>query len=98
MTKQIDENSDWVKEHLKQVWDENQAEYFAKPSRLINKPNEANEKCQVGKFITNADSKKQKENSTLASKGMYACSIWENIRQDSKKKLKNFNLEKELQV
>ena len=105
MSKQINENSHFIKENLEKIWGENQAEYFSNPARLVNRTDDANEATDRTKVITNRienQRKSSKQNPTAAAtssqKGLYAFTIWENIREDTKKKLRHFNLEKELQV
>lgn len=125
MSKQIDENSGWIKENLVKIWGENRAEYFSNPAILVNKPDESMNDGSGGggnggggggggtagvdrlKSISNAVDSKRKSSkqpstataaSTSQNKGLYAFTIWENIREDTKKKLRHFNLEKELQV
>lgn len=104
MSKQINENSNFIKENLEKIWGENQAEYFSNPARLVNRTDDANEATDRTKVITNRienqrKSSKQNPTATASSqKGLYAFTIWENIREDTKKKLRHFNLEKELQV
>lgn len=165
MTKQIGDNSDWIKENLAKLWGENQADYYANPSRYVNheanvpaneSPSakskhqhlhsrksktelsnadlnhdpllDASQKSQHAKkmfrFSNMDDSNKQSKsikNSQKSSsssslmtgaataattttggnpnnRGLYAYTIWENIRESSTNRLKQFDLDKELKV
>lgn len=113
MTKQIDENSGFIKGNLVKIWGENQAEYFSNPARLVNKPEDGNEGNGDRSKLISSSIESQRKSSTKQShkqqtqtvtasnqqnKGLYAFAIWDNIREDTKRKLRNFNLEKELQV
>lgn len=103
MRSQIDENNELIRENLLKIWDENQADYFSNPSRLVKKPEEAGEAERAGKLTTqqlekSLNSRKKSTKHSTNPRGMYAFAIWDNIREDTKRKLKHFNLERELQV
>ena len=96
MTKQIKENNEWIKQKLEKIWDENQADYF------INNPARfAANKTEALKFDAQNEGQIQtfkKSNVKSFSKANNAFSIWESIRDDTRRKLKNLNLESDLQV
>lgn len=82
-----DENQ-WVRQQLADLWGNSKAEYFLNPSQIAH----SNENDSM------------KDHSSLASMtrkarttGMFAHMIWDNIRNDSKKKAKIYDLQKELQ-
>jgi AAA15 family ATPase/GTPase len=112
MTKQIDEDTAWVKENLSKLWNDSQANYYTQSATSVQKSFfENKEKSTIkSKDTTNEKSNRKKSlafslaatdmNSQVAptSRGLYAYQIWENIRESSNNKLKQLDLEKELQV
>lgn len=84
------EQNEWIREKLSKLWGENQADYFVNPARIIQKKEKEHENDRS-------------RNSSLANKfkttrGLYAYTIWDNMREETSDRLKPFDLDKELQV
>jgi hypothetical protein len=93
MAKSISQQNEWVREHLAKLWDENQADYFTNPARIIQKKEEIDKNAHL-KVRVNHINSQSKPNRT----GLFAYNIWDNIRDDTQNRLKPFDLEKELKV
>ena len=89
MSNPLTENNQWIREKLSRIWGENEADYFVNPNRSSQKAKESNIDLNKQSVL----SRKLKGRS-----GLYAYSIWENMRDESKTNLKPFELDKELQV
>jgi hypothetical protein len=93
MAKSVAQQNEWVRQQLAKLWDENQADYFTNPSRIIQKREEI-DKNEYLKVRANHINNRSKPNRT----GLFAYNIWDNIRDDTQNRLKPFDLEKELKV
>ena len=91
MSKPLLEQNEWIREKLTRLWGENQADYFVNPSRSMQKTAELS-KDELAKSQPSLTQKLK------GRSGLYAYTIWENMRDDSQYRLKPFELDKELQV
>jgi hypothetical protein len=87
MSNPLVEHNEWIRNRLARIWGDNEADYFVNPNRSTQKSND------VGGAKQSSLGQKLKGRS-----GLYAYSIWENMRDESKTNLRPFELDKELQV
>jgi hypothetical protein len=90
----IVEQNDWVHDELTKLWGDNEAEYFLNPT-IIQRDNTNSTNSYNRDEIKNTSALNVKRNQNL---GLYAFEIWDSLRDEANARLKNFELDKELQV
>ena len=94
-TEAIVEQNDWVHDELTKLWGDSEAEYFLNPAIIQrdNNNNSTNSYNRDENKNTSALNMKRNQNA-----GLYAFEIWDSLRDETNARLKNFELDKELQV
>ena len=88
----IYEQNHWVRERLAEIWGDNKADYFVNPSRMVKSSHELNKaEDYVEKKLSNPKNRGSRT-------GLYAYTIWDNLREDANNKFKLYSLEKDLSV
>ena len=87
MSNPLVEHNEWIREKLSRIWGDNEADYFVNPNRSTQKINESSgtKQSSLGRKLKGRN-------------GLFAYSIWNDMRDESRTNLKPFELDKELQV
>ncbi len=97
----IVEQNGWLHNELTKLWGDNEAEYFVNPTIIQRDNNNNNNNNNRSTNSYNRDENKNasalnmKRNQNI---GLYAFEIWDSLRDETNARLKNFELDKELQV
>ncbi len=94
------DQNEWIRQQLADLWGENKAEYFLNPSIVAHSQEDDSIKdthllTDNNKLATSSFSHKHNRHH---NQGMFAYTIWDNIRSESKQRAKHYDLPKELQV
>ena len=92
------DQNEWIRQQLTDLWGDSKAEYFLNPSVAAKTHQQSSGNAGDATTIKEHVSILSKRNQQRHNNGMFAYLIWDNIRNDSKKKVKLYDLPKELQV